>query len=265
VTASLTLGGAALLAGAGLLAGVVGTSGGITSLVSYPALLAAGVAAQRADVTNIVALVVCWPGSALASRRELAGSGPWLRPWAGVSAGAGALGAVLLVATPASAFAGIVPWLVLAAAALLVAQPRTSQRSHQPMPMGPHPRSDHLGPQPGHRRLLRFGIPAIMVYNGYFGAGAGIMTLGLMLQGVDPHLPRANAYKNVLIGAATLAAAVVVSASGEVAWVAAGPLAAGLAGGSLLGPLVARRVPPGILRWLAALSGAALAAYLWTG
>jgi hypothetical protein len=45
---------ATFLAAAGALAGTVGTAGGITSLVSYPALLAAGVPALPADVANIV-------------------------------------------------------------------------------------------------------------------------------------------------------------------------------------------------------------------
>ncbi|MEV0195186.1 sulfite exporter TauE/SafE family protein, partial [Nonomuraea sp. NPDC050691] len=64
-----------LLAAAGLLAGLVGTAGGITSLISYPALLAAGLPALSANVANIVAAVACWPGAALASRPELAGQG----------------------------------------------------------------------------------------------------------------------------------------------------------------------------------------------
>jgi len=33
--------------------------------------------------------------------------------------------------------------------------------------------------------------------------------------------------------------------------------------GSLVGPWVARRLPPGVLRWLVALSGLALAVHLW--
>jgi uncharacterized membrane protein YfcA len=56
-----------LIAAAGVLAGIVGTAGGITSLVSYPALLAVGVPAFAANVVNNVALVACWPGSAPAS------------------------------------------------------------------------------------------------------------------------------------------------------------------------------------------------------
>jgi uncharacterized membrane protein YfcA len=62
---------AALIAAAGVLSGIVGSAGGITSLISYPALLAAGIPALPANVANIVAVAACWPGSALASRPEL--------------------------------------------------------------------------------------------------------------------------------------------------------------------------------------------------
>ena len=66
---------AAFLLLAGVIAGVVGSAGGITSLVSYPALLALGIPALPANVTNLVAGAACWPGAALTSRREMAGSG----------------------------------------------------------------------------------------------------------------------------------------------------------------------------------------------
>src|ERR1700690_1903178 len=85
------------LVGAGAVAGLVGTAGGITSLVSYPGLLFAGVAPLQANVANIVALVACWPGSAASSRPELAGWGAWLRRWGIVAALGGAAGSGLLL------------------------------------------------------------------------------------------------------------------------------------------------------------------------
>src|ERR1700685_855908 len=99
------------LTAAGALAGLVGTAGGITSLVSYPALLLAGIAPLQANVANIVALVACWPGSALASRPELAGRGGWLRRWGVVAALGGTVGSVLLLVTPAGVFGRGVPVL----------------------------------------------------------------------------------------------------------------------------------------------------------
>src|SRR6185312_9128105 len=61
----------AFLLVAGVVAGGIGTAGGITSLVSYPALLAVGLPAYEANVANLVAGVACWPASALVSRPEL--------------------------------------------------------------------------------------------------------------------------------------------------------------------------------------------------
>lgn len=240
---------AGLLVGAGLVAGVVGTAGGITSLVSYPALLAAGVPALAADVVNVVALVVCWPGAALASRPELAGRGAWLGRWSWVPALGGAAGAVLLLLTPERAFEHVVPFLVAGASLALLLQPTLSARA------GHRTR--------GSRPMLFGGLFSVSAYNGYFGAGAGVMTLALMLLCVDDHLARANALKNMLVGAATLMSAAVLCAFGHVDWPAVGPLAAGTFGGSLIGPRVARRLPAGLLRWLVALVGMGLAVRLW--
>ena len=60
-----------VLLGAGAVAGTIGSAGGITSLVSYPALLLVGIPPLPANVANLVAAVACWPGAALTSRREV--------------------------------------------------------------------------------------------------------------------------------------------------------------------------------------------------
>jgi uncharacterized membrane protein YfcA len=103
----------------------------------------------------------------------------------------------------------------------------------------------------------------VSVYNGYFGAGSGVMTLTLLLVTVDEHLPDANALKNMLIGAASVVSALAFIAFGPVEWAAALPLSAGLFAGSLLGPRLARRIPARILRWSIALLGTGLAVKLW--
>lgn len=241
--------GAAVIAAAGVLAGIVGTAGGITSLVSYPALLAAGVPALTANVANNVALVACWPGSALASRPELAGRARWLCGWAWVAAAGGAAGAVFLLSTPSQDFARAVPFLVATGSLALLAQPWISARVDG--------RTRYRTP------ALLAGLLAVSVYNGYFGAGSGVMTLVLLLVTVDRRLVRANALKNMLIGAGSVMSALAFILLGHVDWRAAVPLGAGMLAGSMIGPKVARRVPPGVLRWAAALLGLALAARLW--
>jgi len=161
---------AMLIAAAGMLSGIVGTAGGITSLISYPALLAVGVPALPANVANIVALVACWPGSALASRPELQGKAAWLRRWAWVSAAGGAIGAALLLSTSPGAFGRVVPFLVAAGSLALLLQPRLSALRKNP---------DHTNTP-----LLLGGLLSVSAYNGYFGAGSGVMTLSLLLHTV---------------------------------------------------------------------------------
>ncbi len=239
-----------LLVGAGALAGTVGTAGGITSLISYPALLAAGLPALSANVTNIVALVACWPGSALTSRPELTGKGPWLRRWAPVAVVGAVGGSALLLSTPAGVFRQVVPFLLVFAAFSLLLQPRLSAWQARHL----------VGTD---RFLLPGGLFLVSVYNGYFGAGSGVMLLALLLLSVGPHIATANALKNMVLGAATAVSALVLVMFGHVDWTAAGALAAGAFVGSTLGPPVARRIPGKVLRGLVALTGIGMAVRLW--
>ena len=69
------------LLGAGLVAGVVGTAGGITSLVAYPALLAVGIPPLAANVTNSVALLGSGFGSAVRAGPDIDGHSQTFRTW----------------------------------------------------------------------------------------------------------------------------------------------------------------------------------------
>ncbi len=236
---------------AGALAGMVGTAGGIMSLISYPALLAVGVPALPANVANIVAGVACWPGSAVASRPELAGRASWLRRWLLVAAAGGGVGAGLLLSTPDQAFSTVVPFLVAAGSLALLFQPQLSALR------------DHGRMGDGAGLLGAGGLLAVSVYTGYFGAGAGVMTLALLLLTADRQMASANALKNMLVGAASVTAAAVLVISGPIDWSAVIPLAAGMLAGSIVGPAIARRVPAKVLRWLVGLFGLAFAVHLW--
>ncbi|MEV5706320.1 sulfite exporter TauE/SafE family protein [Actinoallomurus sp. NPDC052274] len=241
-----------LLTAAGTLAGVVGTAGGITSLISYPALLMAGLPALAANVANIIAVVACWPGAALASRPELAGQRVRLCRWIPVAALGGAAGSLLLLSTPPGVFAHVVPILVAAGSLALLAQPRIAARL------------DRRGSLSGARgMILPLGLTAMSLYNGYFGAGAGVMILALLLISAEPNLPTANALKNMLIGAGALTSAAIFATAGTVDWPAVVPIGAGMFVGSVIGPRITRRLPAGVLRWLVALIGIVLAVQLW--
>jgi uncharacterized protein len=244
-----SIGAAELLLVSGALAGIVGTAGGITSLISFPALLVVGVPPLAANMANLVALVACWPGSALASRRELAGTRRWLGHGLPIATAGGALGAGLLLSTPADVFARVVPFLVAAGSLALLAQP----------PLTAHRQRQHRDGQ----TLTLVLVGLLSVYSGYFGAGSGVMILALALVSIDAQLPRANALKNMVIGAAAVGSAAVFVLGGPVDWAAVAPLAVGLFAGSTAGPVLARRLPAGVVRWSVAALGLTLAAELW--
>src|SRR5690349_6991611 len=162
---------------------------GLASLFSYPALLAAGLPAVAANVTNTVALTVTSVGSAAGSRPELTGQWTTVRRFAALIALGGALGAALLLVTPPGVFEKVVPVLVGGAALVLLFQPRIRaavlRRAR---------REDRAGP------LVLAGILAVGVYGGYFGAAAGVMLLALLLVALPVSLLQGNAVKNVLLG-----------------------------------------------------------------
>ena len=100
------------------------------------------------------------------------------------------------------------------------------------------------------------------MYNGYFGAGSGMLLIALLLLTAEPVLHRANASENVLLAASDILSAVLFASMGTVVWTAAIPLGTGMIAGGLIGPSIARRARHGILRVLIASMGFALASWL---
>jgi uncharacterized protein len=240
---------ALFLLAAGAVAGVIGTAGGITTLVAYPALLAVGIAPLAANVTNSVAMLGSGLGSASRAAPDVAGQGAVIRRWLPVSIAMSLAGAVLLIVTPGGVFDRVVPFLVAAGSLTLLLQPRIS-------------RWQEAGGHAWGKPAVFGGLGAVSVYNGYFGAGSGILLIALLLLTVEPVLHRANAAKNVLLAASDLLPAVLFAVTAHVVWTAAIPLGAGTLIGGFIGPSVARRVRPGVLRVLIACTGFALASWL---
>ena len=238
-----------LLVGAGVAAGLSGSIAGLASLFSYPALLAVGLPATAANVTNTVALSFSTIGQAANSRAELAGQGAVLRRYLPASVLGGTAGAGLLLVTPPGVFERIVPFLVGGAAVVLLFQPRIRAAAARP---GSH----HGGPG------VAAGLFAVAVYGGYFGAAAGVLMLALILVGLPVGLARGNALKAVLLGLANATAAVGFALFGPVDWGSVPPLALGLLVGGWCGPAVVRRLPADALRIAIALAGIGLAVAL---
>jgi uncharacterized membrane protein YfcA len=233
-----------LLAGVG--GGITGSAAGLSSIVSYPVLLAVGLPPVTANVSNTVALVFSGVGAVSGSTVELAGQGRRLRPLIAASIAGGAVGSGLLLAAPAASFSFTVPWLIAGASAAILL-PR---------------RSPTVGSRNHHQPAMLAGTALIGGYGGYFGAAAGVLMLALILAMTDDTLPRANAAKNVLSGFSNAVAAVAFILLGPVRWLAVLPLAIGFLVGGRLGPIIVRKVPPTPLRVTIAMAGIGLAIVL---
>ena len=106
-------------------AGVLNAVAGGGSFLTFPVLIFAGVPPTMANATSALAVRSDHLGSILGfkqERRELPGR-RLVREMA-ICAVGGVAGALLLLVTPASLFAGIVPWLMLFATVLFAADPR---------------------------------------------------------------------------------------------------------------------------------------------
>lgn len=171
-------------------AGVVNSIAGGGTLITFPLLIWMGLDPKVANATSTVAL---WPGlfgGLYGFRKELENSSAILVRLGITSVIGGALGAWLLIWTPSPTFARLVPFLILFATILFMAQ-GTINRRLRLQPIVPEPKASWwLG-------AIVFQFFSSM-YGGYFGAGNGILMLAAMgLLGLhDIH--RANGIKNFL-------------------------------------------------------------------
>jgi hypothetical protein len=236
---------------AGVAAGIIGFGAGLASLVSYPALLAVGLAPVTANMSNTVALTCAALGG-------LATAGPELRPqrrrvirFALAGAVGGTVGAGLLLSAPPGAFEAVVPWLVAFASLVLLARPWL--------------RRLHWGRLAGQQRAMLVFVAVVAIYGGYFGAAAGVVLLAAFTAVFDEEYAVLNALKAMVLGAANVTASVVFVLFSTIDWSAALPLALGCLIGSAVSPPLVRRVPETPLRVAVGLAGLALAVRLHLG
>jgi uncharacterized membrane protein YfcA len=239
---------------AGLAAGTINTVVGSGTLITFPTLLAFGVPPVTANVSNTIGLVPGVASGVHGYRRELGGQrSRILRLGAGSLLG-GAVGAVLLLSLPSSAFAAIVPVLIVVGLLLVVFQPRISTwvDVHHEGTRG------HHGPW-----WVWPSVSLTGVYGGYFGAAQGVILMGVLGIGIDDSLQRLNGLKNVLAGLVNGVAGLIFIFVADVDWTVVVLIAVGSVIGGQLGATVGRRLSPLALRAFIVVVGlVALAVFL---
>jgi uncharacterized membrane protein YfcA len=244
----------ALLAGAGVLAAIIGVMVGGGAVVTIPALLAVGVAPQSAIVCTLASIA---PAAMLASLSDRSQLPPINRAFLGLIVasitGAG-IGASLLVQTPERMFSQLIPLLVGFATLLFAFSERISRWLRQRAAGRGHDITFNIA---GLKVLL-----PVSFYNGYFGAGAGILLLGVFSLATGGDYRSANVAKNFVASLNGMTATVVFATQSAVLWPQTLALMLGTFAGGLIGAYVARVIPPRLVRVLVVLVGAALSVAL---
>ncbi len=241
------------IAGAGAAAGTINTIVGSGSLITFPTLLAFGYPPVTANVSNTLGLVPGSTSGVIGYRRELAGQGRRVLRLGVFSASGGLTGAILLLALPATAFATIVPFLILLACVLVAVQPRLSEYLARHRPYGAE----------GSPALPLF-VYLIGIYGGYFGAAQGVMLIAILAIFIPDDLQRLNALKNLLSLIVNGVAAVFFLVKAPIAWDAVVLIAVGSIVGGQIGAAVGRRLSPLALRSAIIVIGVSVVARMLT-
>ena len=225
-------------------AGAQNALAGGGSFLILPTLMFAGLDARAANITSCVALFPAqiatgWTGRALAGGTN----GLSLRTLFALSIVGGAIGAVILLITPAVIFARLVPWLVLFATLVFAWGSFFRKNGDE---------AKHIGSSGA--ALAQF---LISIYGGYFGGGIGfLMVAALTFAGQGARV--ASATKNVLAGVMNASAVLIFLFSPDLHWHEAVATSIGAIIGGVLGARALNHIDEKLLRVIVVTIGAAL-------
>lgn len=246
LTQALTL---SLAAGAG---GAINAVAGGGTIVTFPTLLAFGMAPVTANATSTLALVIGTSGSIFGYRRHLDPVKPWLRRFLPVSLAGGLIGAILLQFTSNEFFSKLVPFLILFATILFLAHGAVRHLADKEAAVAAaHPSAIWW------TVAFQFGVA---LYGGYFGAGIGILMLAALgFMGLR-NIHEMNTIKTVLGSSINVVAALWFIFAGLISWPEALVMTIGSMSGYFLGAHFSQQIPQKRVRQIIAIIGLILSA-----
>jgi uncharacterized protein len=237
---------------AAFLAGGINSVAGGGTLISFPTLVWLGLPPITANATSAVAI---WPGSLgsiwgfRSEVRQVAARMKWLSISSLIGGG---VGAILLRATPAALFEELVPFLILFATILFIAEAPIQKQLR------------------GRNGTHDMGIASalgltflVAIYGGYFGAGMSIMMLSLLgILGMADIFQR-NALSSLFSLSVNGVAAIVFIWLEMVDWYYVLPMAIAAVLGGYAAARVARRVGRVVIRRFVIVVGLAVTLMLF--
>ncbi len=237
------------------IAGVMNAFAGGGTLLTFPTLIWMGLNSIAANATSTVAL---WPfsvGGTLGYRKELR---TLERRWLSLAIPGvigGLSGAILLRLTPSALFDRLVPYLILFATLLFMAQEPIQRKLKSANPEAHRSIGWTVG-------LMLFEL-MVGIYGGYFGAGIGIMMLAAMAIIGMTDIHQMNGLKAVLAGVINAVAAIYFIWNRMVYWPYVGLMAVASISGGFAGAGAARKVGGKAVRKVVLLVGFGMAISLF--
>jgi uncharacterized protein len=242
-----------VLTAAGFLAGIFNALAGGGGLIAFPAMLFAGLDPIQANASSFVAL---FPGgwmSAWAYRRNIRTITEINVRVAIVMSMAGALiGALLLLYTPSSIFAVLVPWLMLFATTLFAIGSFAPLHVTRRMRLGPY------------SVMVVLFISAI--YGGYFGGGIGFLMLSAFTLFGMRDINAMNGLKMVLVGVMAITSIAAFILADVVSWPETVPMTLAALAAGYVGAHGAKHLNQRLLKGFIVAFGALMTGYFfWRG
>jgi uncharacterized membrane protein YfcA len=234
----------ATLFAAGIAGGIINALAGGATLITFPAMLSAGLAPVVANASNALAIAPGHLLAAIADCHKLPAFGSRLAMSLIVCIVGGLGGALILLALPDRLFVLPVPALIAFATILFALSPKIARWADR--------RRD--GRDPSARAEIAT-LAAASVYGGFFGAGLGVILTAVLALGEPEDIRKVKVLKNLLATAVSLAAISIFVTRGMIAWqptlvMLCGALIGGYAGGYLV------KVLPGVIvRWFVLVAG----------
>jgi uncharacterized membrane protein YfcA len=221
---------------AAFIAGAQNALAGGGSFLTFPALLYAGLDPRAANIASSIALFPGQITTGIAGRSLMTGAaGLSVKTLVVISLIGGAIGAILLLATPVSVFTHLVPYLILFATVIFAWGSffRKARAADAPPQLSP--------------RTAMVAQMLIAIYGGYFGGGIGILMLAA-LTAAGLAVRHAGATKNVLSGVMNISAVAIFIARTHVDWMVISYVAIAAIAGGQLGVYLLRHINETFLR-----------------
>src|SRR5262245_48893632 len=238
---------------AAFLGGALNSLAGAGTLVTFPALLFAGLSPIDANASSVVALFFGTFAGAWAYRRNIIEVAEFSVVSLFALSLVGVLvGGLLLLWTPMLIFDRLLPWLILCATIVFAVGNFAPVDAIQRV-------------QPGPRSAL-VALFIIAIYGGYFGGGIGFLMLAAFTLFGMRDINAMNGLKMGLVGVMTITAIVTFVVADVVRWPQTLPMLASSAVGSYMAAHWAQRLDQRLIKGFVIVLGAGLTVYfVWRG